>query len=53
VTYRVGDARFAREIFASAPDQVLVIRLTCDKPGRINARVKLTREQDAQCLSNQ
>ena len=35
VSYRIGDARFTREIFASYPDQVIVIRLTCDKPGRI------------------
>jgi len=35
VTYRVGDATFTREIFSSAADQAIVIRVTCDRPGRI------------------
>jgi len=32
VEYTAGGARFRREIFSSAPDQVIVMRLTCDKP---------------------
>ncbi|HYC70948.1 MAG TPA: glycoside hydrolase family 95 protein [Opitutaceae bacterium] len=36
VRYRVGDATFARELFCSFPDQVLVVRLTCDRPGKLN-----------------
>ncbi len=36
VRYRVGDATFTREVFSSFPDQVIVVRLTCDKPGRIS-----------------
>ncbi|MGH7247017.1 MAG: glycoside hydrolase family 95 protein, partial [Pseudomonadota bacterium] len=47
VTYRSGGARFTREIFSSAPDQVLVMRLTCDQPNRISLTATLTREQDA------
>ena len=35
VTYRIGDATFTREAFASYPDQVVVVRLTCDRPGRL------------------
>ncbi len=35
VRYRAGGAVFTREVFASAPDDVLVVRLTCDRPGRI------------------
>ena len=34
--YRVGDAHFVREVFSSYPDQVIVIRLTCDRPARIS-----------------
>jgi alpha-L-fucosidase 2 len=34
-TYRIGDATYTREAFASYPDQVVVIRLTCDRPGRL------------------
>jgi alpha-L-fucosidase 2 len=35
VRYRIGDATFTREVFSSFPDQVIVVRLTCDQPGRI------------------
>ena len=31
-TYRIGEARYVRELFASAPDQVLVMRLTTTAP---------------------
>ena len=31
--YKVGSATFRREMFVSYPDQVLVVRLTSDKPG--------------------
>ncbi|MCX6922314.1 MAG: glycoside hydrolase family 95 protein [Verrucomicrobia bacterium] len=41
VRYRVGDAVFRREVFASYPDQVVVIRLTCDQPGRLGLKVRL------------
>jgi alpha-L-fucosidase 2 len=36
VRYRDGDATFTREIFSSYPDQVMVMRLTCDEPGKIS-----------------
>ncbi len=41
VGYAIGDARFVREVFVSHPDQVMVVRLTCDKPGRISCSVSL------------
>jgi len=47
VSYRVGDVRFKRLLFVSAPDQVFVARLTCDKPGMISAAIRLSRQQDA------
>jgi len=31
VAYRVEDATYVREVFVSAPDQVIVVRITCDK----------------------
>src|SRR5262249_22809760 len=46
VTYRAGDAVFRREVFTSAVDQVLVIRLACDRPRRISFSASLCREQD-------
>ncbi|MGD0157120.1 MAG: glycoside hydrolase family 95 protein [Terracidiphilus sp.] len=48
ITYRVGDATYTREVFSSAPDQVLVVRLTCNKPGRLSFHATLTRSQDSQ-----
>jgi alpha-L-fucosidase 2 len=48
VTYRVGNVRYFREIFSSAVDQVVVIRLTSSRPGRISFSATLTREQDAE-----
>ena len=47
VSYQSGDARFLREVFASAVDQVIVIRLTCNKSGRISFTTTLAREQDS------
>jgi alpha-L-fucosidase 2 len=41
VRYRVGDAAFTREVFASFPDQVIVLRLTCNKPGQLTFTAKL------------
>lgn len=45
VSYRLGDATFKCEVFASVPDQALVVRLTCDKPGRIGFSAGLTRPE--------
>ena len=36
VTYRSGNAVITREAFVSWPDRVLVVRISADKPGRIN-----------------
>jgi len=41
VRYRVGDALFTRETFCSYPDQVLVVRLTCNRPRQINVDASL------------
>ncbi|HXS93946.1 MAG TPA: glycoside hydrolase family 95 protein [Candidatus Limnocylindrales bacterium] len=48
VSYRVGEAACTREIFSSVPDQAIVVRLSCDKPGQVTFRATLTRSQDAQ-----
>jgi alpha-L-fucosidase 2 len=34
-TYTAGGVRYTREAFASAVDQVIVLRLTADRPGKI------------------
>jgi len=41
VSYRAGGARYVRETFASFPDQVVVMRITCDKPQRVSFRARL------------
>lgn len=46
VHYRVGEVRFQREILISAVDDVLAVRLTVDNPGKLNAKVRLTRKKD-------
>jgi len=44
VRFRAGDTSYTRETFCSFPDQVLVIRLTADKPGRLSFKVTLARD---------
>ena len=42
VTYRIGNAHFTRKVFASHPDQTIVMRLECDTPGRITFDLLMT-----------
>jgi len=46
VSYRADRTVFTREIFSSAPDQVLVVRLTADKPGALSFNLQYTRPGD-------
>ena len=46
VTYRIGSAHFTRQVFITAPDQAIVVRISCDQPKRVSLRAGLTREQD-------
>ncbi len=48
VTYRAGGVRFTREVFASQPDQAIVLRLACDKPGNLSFTAVLKRAANAQ-----
>jgi alpha-L-fucosidase 2 len=47
ISYQANGARFTREIFSSAADQVIVLRLDCDKPGGLSFAATLTREADS------
>ena len=47
VTFRRGGARFTREVFASAVDQVIVVRLTCDRPNNVSFAAALVRAEDS------
>lgn len=51
-TYRIGDTRHTREVFASAPDQVLIVRLTCDRPGQLSFTATLRREERAETTAS-
>ncbi|MDC0935737.1 glycoside hydrolase family 95 protein [Pirellulales bacterium] len=42
ISYRIGDAKYQREIFASYPDQVIVMRLRCNQPGKISFSTHFT-----------
>ena len=46
VCYTKEGAIFTRETFISAPDQMLVVRLTCNKRKNISATIRLARSQD-------
>ena len=41
VEYTAGGVRYSREVFASYPDQVLVVRITADRPSMINLSARL------------
>ena len=41
VEYETGGAKYKREIFVSEPDQVMAIRMTCDRPAGISFEVSL------------
>jgi alpha-L-fucosidase 2 len=41
VTYEKGGARFRREAWASNPAQVIVLRLTADRPGQYSGAIEL------------
>ncbi len=41
VEYVMDGARYNTEVFASHPDNLLVIRLTCDQPGRLTWTARL------------
>jgi len=45
-SYSVGDVAYCREAFVSAVDDVLAVRLTASKPGKVDAKIWLTREKD-------
>ena len=46
-TYRYGDVNFSREVFATAVDNLIVIRIESDTVGQLTFDVRMTREQDA------
>ncbi len=45
VTYQSDGVTYQRDAFASHPDQVIVLRFTADKPGRINFTLQMDSPQ--------
>jgi alpha-L-fucosidase 2 len=43
VSFSSGNIHYKREVFSSAPDQTLVIRLTADQPGSLSFKSHLSR----------
>ena len=39
IRYQVDGVNFQREVFASFPDRVIIVRFTTDKPGELNFKV--------------
>ncbi len=50
--YQHGGVTFQREMFVSAPDQVMVLRLTSDRPGQISFQATLDRPERFQTIAD-
>ena len=44
-TYRLGEVRFKRDVFASYPDQAIFVRITADKPKSVSFTLKMDSPQ--------
>ena len=49
VRYRDKEINYMREVFASATDGLIIVRLTADKPKALDCNVSLTRIVDPDC----
>jgi alpha-L-fucosidase 2 len=47
VTYRKGGVAYVREVFVSAPDEVLVLRVSADRPRAVSFDLQLDRPERA------
>ncbi|MBO6058640.1 MAG: glycoside hydrolase family 95 protein, partial [Bacteroidaceae bacterium] len=41
ITYKEGDVKMTREVFMSYPDHVMVMKVSADKPGKVNVEARL------------
>lgn len=46
-TFSRKGVTYTREVFTSAPDDILVLRMTADKPGKLTFKLSYSREKDA------
>jgi len=47
VRFRANGVQYTREIFASAVDHVIAVRVTADRPGSVGLTASMSRERDA------
>ncbi|TAH08984.1 MAG: glycoside hydrolase family 95 protein [Sphingobacteriia bacterium] len=45
--YTIAGITYKREVFASHPANIVVVRITCNKANALQLQIKLSREQDA------
>ena len=50
-TFTINGVNYSREVFVSAPDNIIVINITADKPGSISTEVFLQRQKDVQVFA--
>lgn len=43
VSYRIGEVRYTREMFASYPDQAIAVRISADKAGAVSLKARFNR----------
>ncbi|HOZ48645.1 MAG TPA: glycoside hydrolase family 95 protein [Candidatus Hydrogenedentes bacterium] len=48
--YSADGVRYTRDVFVSAPDQVIVVRVAANRPKAVSLRVGMTRPQHATCV---
>ncbi len=46
VSYTAKGVNYVREVFASAPDQFIAVRITADKPGQVSLKANLRGERN-------
>lgn len=51
LSYRSGGVQYSREVFTSFPDQVMVMRLSCDRPGKLSFATQLSSPHPSQCTT--
>ncbi len=47
VSYSIGDVNFSRELFTSAPDNLLIMKISADKPGALTFKTSYNRPENA------
>ncbi len=50
-TWTVNGINYKKEVFVSAPDNVIVVHFSADKPGSISATVSMSRKKDAEVFA--